>query len=559
MTMWVVSLLVWLLFAPQGVPASPAPATDGSGTIAGVVTRLDDDKPIEGALVQLQRINPASSAVPASPDRVPPQSVRTNALGAYRFDKLPAGAYTLLVTANKFFPPDAIPTRPSGFGKRLDLTDGQHLEQVNLVLAPAGAIEGHALDEFGDPAPGVTMMVTQLMSAAGKSRLMPVGGRNVTVTDDRGAFRVFGLAPGDYYLVALSGPFGRSSVSAFSTPADTRAGFAPTYFPGTASAVDARPVHIGVGHDTAGVTFPLVPSPLFTVSGTVSGLAGATAGATQIMLLELHGGDVRAIIPANTATAPDGTFTYRNVPQGSYVVQAFSPQGFGATTLSVTDHDVADISVKMLPPSTMRGHMSFDGTSPVPPKDAIFLAVGPTDFVTGPVGGNRPPSVKVNDDYSFELPGLQNVGVLVGNAPPGWQLLRATVDGEDITDKPYDFRSHDVSNVDVVFTDRWGSVKATVLDVNEQPAPDCAVIVFSPDPTKWRFPTRYVRGGRANQQGIFIAGLLPSGTYLAVAVPQNAAPGPEYDSALLESLRGAATRVTLSTTGQTALTLHLVR
>ena len=32
---------------------------------------------------------------------------------------------------------------------------------------------------------------------------------------------VFGLAPGDYYLVALSGPFGLSSANAFSTPADT--------------------------------------------------------------------------------------------------------------------------------------------------------------------------------------------------------------------------------------------------------------------------------------------------------------------------------------------------
>jgi hypothetical protein len=240
------------------------------------------------------------------------------------------------------------------------------------------------------------------------------------------------------------------------------------------------------------------------------------------------------------------------------VLQARPQKGFGTALVTVSDRDVTDVAISILAPTTARGHVTFQGGTP-PPKERVTIAVRPTEFVSGPVGGNAPPRVKINDDWTFELPGLQSVGVLLGLAPPNWQLARVTVAGEDITDKPYDFRLRDVTDVEIVLSDRWASLRATVTDVTGQPAPDCAVIVFAQDPTSWGFPSRYVVSGRSNQQGLFITGLLPAGTYLAVAVPQSAAPGPEFDAALLESLRATATRVSLSDGEQTTIALKLVR
>jgi hypothetical protein len=552
MTMWIALLWSFVVFAPQGVAQTPPATPAGTARLSGTVTRLDNDKPVAGAQVVLQRVGGG-----AQDPRTGAATARTDAQGAYSVEKLTEGSYIVLVSADRYFPNDAMPNRPSGFGRRIDLVDGQQLAHFDLVLVPAAGIEGRTLDEFGDPAPGVTMMVTQFMQAAGRSRLMPLGGRATAVTDDRGAFRVSGLAPGDYYLIALSGSFGTQGAAMLSMPADTRAGFAPTYFPGTASAADAKPVHLEVGRDSTGVTFALVPSQLFTVSGRVTDPTGAPpAGGLQ--MLQTQGGDVRAIVPANGAINADGTFVFRNVPQGSYVLQARATQGFGTALVTVSDRDMTEVAIKILPPMTARGRVTFQGGTP-PPRERVQINVGPTDFVSGPVGGLRAPGVKINDDWTFELPGLQSIGVVIAMAPPNWQLVRVTVAGEDITDKPYDFRLHDVTEVEVVLSDRWATVRATVTDVAGQPAPDCTVIVFSQDATKWAFPSRHVRVGRANQQGVLTTGLLPGGTYLAVAVPQSAAPGMDVDATLIESLRAAATRVTLTEGEQTMVALKLVR
>jgi len=278
-----------------------------------------------------------------------------------------------------------------------------------------------------------------------------------------------------------------------------------------------------------------------------------------VMLLQTQGGDVRALVPANAATDPDGAFVYRNVPQGSYVVQASGPKGFGAALVTVADRDETDVAVKELAPTTARGRLTFEGGGTPPPKDAVRIAVGPTDFVTSPVGGLRPPDATIHDDWTYELPGLRSVGVVIASAPPGWLLSRVTIGGQDATDKPYDFRQHDVADVNIVLSDRWAGVKATVNDVAGQPAAGCTVMVFSQNDADWAFPSRRVRIGQANQQGVFSVGGLPGGIYLAVAVPASAAPGGEVDPALLQSLRAAATRVTLTEGDETPVALTVVR
>jgi hypothetical protein len=253
-----------------------------------------------------------------------------------------------------------------------------------------------------------------------------------------------------------------------------------------------------------------------------------------------------------------GAFTYRNVPQGSYVLQARSNRGFGMALLTVGDRDVTDVAITIQPPRTARGLVTFEGGTP-PAKEAVQIFVRPVDFVSGPVGGNAPPRVKMNDDWTFELPGLQSVGVIFGQAPPNWQIRRVRVAGEDITDKAYDFRAHDVTDLEVVMSDQWASVQATVLDLKGAPAPDCTVLVFSQDATRWAFPSRYVLIGRTNQQGIFRAGMLPGGSYLAVAVAPGAASSVEVDAAVLESLRAAAAKITLTEGSETPVSLTIVR
>ncbi len=60
------------------------------------------------------------------------------------------------------------------------------------------------IDESGDPLPGANVQVMRYQYAQGNRQLVPAG---TAQTDDQGAYRVWGLNPGDYYVSASSRTF----------------------------------------------------------------------------------------------------------------------------------------------------------------------------------------------------------------------------------------------------------------------------------------------------------------------------------------------------------------
>jgi hypothetical protein len=136
---------------------------------------------------------------------------------------------------------------PSDEPRRLPLADGQQFNRADMALPTPVAIEGWLLDEFGDPVSGMQVQAARAVYASGKRRLMTVPGARSLRTDDMGRFRIFNLAPSEYYLVAPSGVFAGP---------DETAGFAVTYYPGTAISTNAKPV--SATYEVTGVTFQMV-------------------------------------------------------------------------------------------------------------------------------------------------------------------------------------------------------------------------------------------------------------------------------------------------------------
>ena len=108
------------------------------------------------------------------------------------------------------------------------MADGQTVDGVVLTLAPAGVITGRVLDDFGEIVPGVTVLPMRYRTVQGDRRLMEMTGRPAT-SDDTGTFRLYGLAPGTYYLSARPedmmhmGPVSRKRPSRDSPPRSTPA------------------------------------------------------------------------------------------------------------------------------------------------------------------------------------------------------------------------------------------------------------------------------------------------------------------------------------------------
>jgi hypothetical protein len=163
-----------------------------------------------------------------------------------------------------------------------------------------------------------------------------------------------------------------------------------------------------------------------------------------------------------------------------------------------------------------------------------------------------------NPDWTFETKNMNGTRVIsasVGAA--GWRLKRVMRGGKDITDQPVDFGEGDVNDVEITMTSLHATVTGTVTDGGET-ATDALVVIFADDPAKWTFPSRYLAAVRPNPKGTFTASGLPSGDYLAIAIPLTA--GQDWqDPAMLERFRAQAVRVTAFEGTSTTASLQLVR
>jgi protocatechuate 3,4-dioxygenase beta subunit len=537
-------LLAFLLCAGTVLAqeAPQPPAQKGTASIAGRVTAADTGRPVRGAIVQ---------ALSWDGDRLV-KTAGTDASGRFEFQGLASGRYEMSVSAAGYLPYQ-LGYMGAGALPPIDLEDGSRFEKADVVMYRPGAIEGRVLDEFGDPAPNVLVQVAQLQFLAGRKRLLPEGSGGSRPTDDRGYFRVPGLSPGVYYITALSGVFGRNPSSPMADTAPP--GFAHTYYPGTVDVGNAQPVTVKRAETVANAGFSLVPAPSVNVTGTVVDASGVAVPGANLMVSGRDALGSIAFMATRALAGKDGRFTLRGVPPGSYTIQAWGrPIGqggnlnsaeFGSLPLTVTSTDVVGLVVRTSRNAAARGRVVFeDGPVPPIPFRQVRVAGRPVEFDSAPMGGGPNPNT-MNDAGAFEILNLAGRWVIRADVvSPDWSLKRVTVDGKDVTDTPTEFKDKDVEGIEVVLTARNASVAGAVLDERGRAIGNYSVVVFSVDPKRWTFPSRFVALGRPNQQGRFKVTGLPPEDYLVVAVPPLA--GTEWqDPEFLEGLRNVAQPITV--------------
>ena len=90
----------------------------------------------------------------------------------------------------------------------------------------------------------------------------------------------------------------------------------------------------------------------------------------------------------------------------------------------------------------------------------------------------------------------------------------------------------------------------------ESATTDYVAVIFAEDSEHWGFQSRQIAIGRPDQQGGFVVKSLPSGSYLAAAVPYIEE-GEERNPETLERLRSVATAFTLADGERKDLSLKL--
>lgn len=350
-----VVLAALALLGPRPQAAGPGPVQrdataqpTGTGTITGTVfTDEATPRPVRRASVLL-----------ASGELRFPQTVVTDDAGRFVFASLAAGNYTLVATKPGYVSATYGAKRPGrGTGVPIAVLDGQRVTDISLKMLHGGVITGTVRSMTGQPVPNLGVQVYQVDSFGGARHLSMAAPGNVT-TDDRGIYRAFGLAPGDYVVQITvspmsSGMFGGDS--RLVTPAEvqwaaqsgapgapgmtgaTALGPAPTpgqtvayaslYFPGTADTNAASVITLGPEETRTGIDLTMAFVPTARIAGSVLDQDGRPMPGAQISLTPAGSSSdfarlIEGIARSMSRTGADGSFTIAGVTPGQYAINA---------------------------------------------------------------------------------------------------------------------------------------------------------------------------------------------------------------------------------------------
>jgi len=512
----------------------------GTSAIRGLITAGDTNTPLRRAQVTA-----------SSPETRSQRAASTDANGRFELLNLPAGRWTVSASKGGYVSQQYGQRRAFESVEPIDLADGQRVT-ANFTLPRGGVITGRISDEYGDAVTGARVEVLRSQMTQGRRRLTPVS--VTSQTDDTGAFRVFGLAPGEYYVAARLQPM------PFDFAEGGPATFAATFYPGTANVADAQRIKVEAATEQSGISFAVTAARAVRVSGTVLDSNGAPAQAT-VMLQSTAQIDGPLGMRAQARSQADGTFTMPNVSPGEYTLEVMTGQGGRAAAASpdvasmplvVGNEDVAGLTIATSKGGTIRGTVVADaGSAPTTGLQISMQSLG------GVLRGNGL-NAQVSSAGTFDLSGLAGSYVLrVDRIPDGWTVKSITVNGKDASDLPIDVRGADQLTARVVLTNHVNELTGTVR-VGGQISMNANVVVFPDNPAQWAFPARRVRSTRVDKNGLFRVRALPAGQrYLAVAV-DYLEQGEFQDPEFLQRMKPRATEITLGEADSKNIDLTLV-
>jgi hypothetical protein len=536
-----------------GVPPrdNVQPAT-GTAKISGRVLAADTGTPIRRAQININSRDAGFNRV-----------VATDGDGRYELATLPAGRYRLSVNKAGYVALEYGQARPFEAGKPLDITAGQVLDKIDFSLPRGSAITGRITDEFGDPITDVQVQALRYQFVNGERSLVDVG--RLAQTDDLGAYRIFGLMPGDYIVRASMRP----NMPPGPRAAETEPmGYPGTYFPGVSDVSQAQAVTATLGQEVSSIGFSLVPARLSRLSGVVTGSDGRPLAGAMVMLRPRGPGGLGPLrmnianLGSNQVRA-DGSFQLSNVPPGEYTLDVqqrsmnvrnlqdvnLAQLEFASVPVSVSGADIDNLIISTTPGVTASGRVAYQGQSPPRPTGQVTAA--PPAGGAAPIGAMINARVmgggRVNEDGTFELRGLAGPQVIrLQGIPLGWALKSVTLNGADITDIAHDFKpGNTITGLVITLTDRLTEITGSVRDARGQSVADYVLVAFPEDPKLWMPQSRFVQTTRPNQNGTFSIKGLPPGRYLAAVVP-SLETGLQNDPEVLQQLRPQAQSFSLA-------------
>lgn len=518
------------------------PPTVGTAFLAGQIVDATTTQPITGVTVTL--IGGATGRAGGPPAIV-------DSRGRFFFANLPAGRYQTSAVKPGY---TATTTGSGIFPRRFDLADGERLTTLTLRLVKLGSLSGAVRDDGGDAAVGVDVVAFERAVVNGRSTIRKY---TQAKTDDRGAYRLTGLRPGNYFVCACGQdpqPFDGlllttlaadpillmgAAARALNVGSDvvtldsTLRTLAPTFHPSSPTVARAARVTVAAGEDKTGIDIDAVLVRAARVSGTIIGAPNPVVAQSVRLTPAGDGSDGTAVSQLSPVLVQaDGRFDFAGVPPGQYVLRvrhtvtaargggpsgsalqligargatmgalnngalaADEPVLWATQTISVGEDGLTGLMIPLRRGAPVSGRVEFDGAGPPPPPPQPGRAQIVLDSANGQEELSPANFGRVNADRTFRVAGVApGRYVLIANPWPGWPTLKSVViGGTDMTDLPIEVGETDISDVVVTFSAVPAATIAGTLAGAVPPSRDVSVVVFPVDRKYWESPNAAVR------------------------------------------------------------------
>jgi hypothetical protein len=310
-------------------------------------------------------------------------------------------------------------------------------QPVTITMMRGGVITGKVTSATGDPIIRIAVRAIRVRDETGRPDNTAVGNfRPQRMTDDRGVYRLYGLAPGSY-LVSAGGSNMNSSRQA--TPYHGRI---TTYHP-SATRDAATEVKVMGGDEVSGVDIRVRADRGFAISGKIIGVPSGGAGRQETSTnVSLRNPATGAIIATTFLPSELGQtgYAFYGVPNGEYLIMSTrggfnDPSSMTATPRRVTvnGRDVTGFDLTLTPNAAIEGTVTIEKVSSaekcVNPRESYLEEIVVRAKRDDAGARNDPPY----SSYSaMNFIGLNDKGVFaIRNLRPGPHRIDTELPNED--------------------------------------------------------------------------------------------------------------------------------
>jgi protocatechuate 3,4-dioxygenase beta subunit len=429
----------------------------------------------------------------------------TDAAGRFSIDGIEPGVYGISASRNGYNSGRYGQKRPTGRGAPLTLAKGQRVRNADVRLVPQAVVSGAVLDDDNEGIAGVEVMLVSQRFDDGRRVLY---GAESAETDDRGMYRIAGVAPGRYYLAAVyHGEYHDQQSEVLNAKLGS---YAPVYYPdsiggpGAATQLTATPAA-----EIAGMDFHLRRVHLARISGRLGNAPRAGNQPVTVLLMPQDATELSWAMNREQAVDEHGGFVFHDCAPGEYTLLAQFFAGRQQLTamkfLTVSNSDIDGVSLNLMHLPDVAGQVRLEGL------DAKALAgMGVYLAPVIPQGSAPVPQGMVSADGSFNLSavGPNRFRVIVSPLPEDAYVRAMRAGGAEVADHVLDFRKGAPTEVTIILSGNGAQVSGKVRSLD---APAAGVTVLLAPNARERFDL--YKSEITDQNGAFTLKGIPPGSY----------------------------------------------